>query len=304
MWFRNLLVYRFTRPFEHSVEALEQALSEYPFSPCGSQDLQRYGWVPPFGKFSDALLHVSGQYLWLCARKEEKILPAGVIREALAEKVDAIEQEQARPVRGKEKQQLKDDIIQQLLPRAFTRHADTHAYIDSQAGLLVIDASSFARAEELMAHLRQSLGSLPVLPIQLAKTPSSVMTSWLEHGNLPDQWELGDEVELREPGEDGALVRVKGQAPDDDDVINHIRSGKAVTRLAVTYAERINLLINDDFSLKRLRFTDLVTEENDDINDDPAAQLDADFTLMCGELSVLLPALFDAFGGELAAQDI
>lgn len=305
MWFKNLLIYRFTRPFEHSATALEQALGDFTFSPCGSQDLQRYGWVSPFGKYGETLVHASGPYLWICARKEEKILPAGVIREALAEKVEEIENEQARPVRGKEKQQLKDEIIQTLLPRAFTRHMDTHAYIDTQSGLLMIDASSFNKAEELMAHLRSTLGSLPVLPVQLAKAPAGVMTAWLEHGNIPDSLTLGDEVELREPGESGAVVRIKGQAPDDDDVLTHINSGKQVAKLALEYAERVQFVINEEFAIKRLKFTDLVTEEMEDIgSEDPAAQLDADFALMCGELANLIPDLIAAFGGEADPQAI
>ena len=52
-----------------------------------------------------------GDFIMFCARKDEKLLPASVVNDALAEKVTEIEQQQARKISRKEKAQFKDDVI-------------------------------------------------------------------------------------------------------------------------------------------------------------------------------------------------
>ena len=99
MWFRNLLVYRLTQDVPFDAEALEAALAAKAARPCASQELTTYGFMAPFGKGGDApLVHVSGDFLLIAARKEERILPGSVVRDALKEKVDEIEAEQMRKV--------------------------------------------------------------------------------------------------------------------------------------------------------------------------------------------------------------
>jgi recombination associated protein RdgC len=98
MWFKNLQVYRFTRPFELTAEQLESQLETLAFTPCGSQDMSRFGWTRPLGKFGSTLTHSADGQILICARKEEKIIPPAVIKEELAEKIEAVECEQGRDV--------------------------------------------------------------------------------------------------------------------------------------------------------------------------------------------------------------
>jgi recombination associated protein RdgC len=82
-------------------------------------------------------------------------------------------------------------------------------------------------------------------------------------------------------------------------VRNHIRGGKQVVRLAVQWRERLSCVIQDDLSIKRLKFEDVVREaEADTEADDPVSRFDLDFTLLVLELAEFLPALVEALGGE------
>ena len=95
MWFKNLLIYRLTQDLPFDAQVLETALATKPARSCSSQELATYGFVAPFGKGEDApLVHVSQDFLLIAARKEERILPGSVVRDALKEKVDEIEAEQ------------------------------------------------------------------------------------------------------------------------------------------------------------------------------------------------------------------
>ena len=91
MWFRNLLVYRLSPDYRFDAEALETALAEKHARPCASQELSTYGFVPPSGNGPDApLAHVSQGFYLIAARKEERILPGSVVRDALKEKIEEI----------------------------------------------------------------------------------------------------------------------------------------------------------------------------------------------------------------------
>ena len=83
----------------------------------------------------------------------------------MSDRIVDFEDEQGRSVTKKEKEQMKDDIIFELLPRAFNRVTDTHAYISVANNSIVINSSSRGKAEDVLALLRKSLGTLPVTTV-------------------------------------------------------------------------------------------------------------------------------------------
>lgn len=299
MFFKNLQVYRFTRPLEQDADTLEKYLEEFKFKACGSQDVSKLGWVFPMGKSGSMYTHLAAKQILICLKKEEKMLPAGVIKDQLNERVEAIELEQGRALKKKEKDSLKEEIMMQLLPRAFSRSTQTFAWIDPEADMLYVDASSTRKAEELISLLRKTLGSLPVVPVQLKNQTDVVMTDWLVEGNIPANFKLEDEAELCSALEGGGIIRCKQQDLLSEEIKNHLSADKFVTKLALNWADSISFVIGEEFALKRLKFSDVLQEQNEDIDkDDFAARFDADFALMTGEIKQLIPAVIDVFGGE------
>lgn len=299
MFFKNLQVYRFTRPLEQDDIALERNLEEFKFKPCGSQDISKLGWVFPMGKSGSMYTHTHQKQILISLKKEEKMLPAGVIKDQLNERVEAIELEQGRTLKKKEKDSLKEDIIMQLLPRAFSRTSQTFAWIDKESDMLYVDSTSAKKAEELISLLRKTLGSLPVVPVQLQNQTDVVMTDWLLEGNIPAGYQLEDEAELCSALEGGGIIRCKQQDLLSDEIQIHLNSDKFVTKLALNWSESISFVIGEEFALKRLKFSDVLQEQNEHIEaDDFAARFDADFILMTGEIKQLIPSLIDLFGGE------
>ncbi|WP_067520437.1 recombination-associated protein RdgC [Endozoicomonas ascidiicola] len=299
MWFKNLIFYRFTQPFSLSVEELEDKLKEKRFRSCGSQDMSTYGWVPPLGRHGSMLTHAASGFIMITARKEEKILPASVINEVLEERVEKIEQEQDRQVFSKEKKTLKDDVLMELLPKAFSRSQNTFAYIDTVKGWLIVDASSFKKAEELTSCLRECMGSLPIVNPPLKNMPSFAMTRWLaQEVPLPDHLILGDECELREPGDEGGQVKVSKQELAGEEVEVHLQAGKQVSKMAVIWNDALSFVLGDDLVIRKLKFTDSIQEKLDEVNTETAAeQFDADFALMTMTLQQMLEELIEYLGG-------
>jgi recombination associated protein RdgC len=299
MWFKNIRAYRLSAPFGLSAEQLEDKLQNQVFQPCGKTQPFRTGWVAPLGNEGGLLVHAANGRLLVCMRREERLLPASVIREELVQRVTAIEERQERKVHRREKDALKDDIMMDCLPRAFTRATAIFAYIDVAANWLLVDSVSVARAEELTTLLRESIGTLPLLLPEVNNSPAAVMTSWLQLGNMPADMLTGYECELRDPTEDGGVVRCRRQDLSSEEIKSHLEAGKRVVKLAVEWNEQLSLVLGEDLSLRRLRFNERLQETNDDIDsEDRAARFDADFVLMSETLTPLMDKVLDYFGGE------
>ena len=297
MWFRNLQLYRLIGTFEYSPESLHAALSERVFKPCAGLDNYSMGWVPPAGRETTQLVHGCNGRMMVCLRREDRILPATVIREHVEEKAEAIAQAESRPVGRKEKQQLKEEVIVDLLPRAFTRSTHMFAYIDPGEGWVVVDAGTAKKAEELLSALRETLGSLRLKPLAVNNAPASVLTGWLEN-TLPAGFELGDECELKEPVDQGGVMRGRRMDLASAEVKSHLDAGMQVSKLALEWQERIGCILCDDLGIRRLRFLDLVMQEAADVDaEDAVARFDADFALMGMELARFIPATVEAYGG-------
>ncbi len=297
MWFRNLLLYRLVETFDHNPESLHEALTSRQFEPCAGLDTHSMGWVPPAGREATQLVHATDGRMMLCLRREDRLLPPAVVREHVEEKAEAIAAQEARPVGRKERQRLKDEVIVDLLPRAFTRSVRLHAYIDPQAGWVVVDTATPNKAEEMLSTLRETLGSLRLKPLAVDRAPAAVLTRWLEK-RPASGFTLTDECELKEPVDNGGVMRGRRIDLSSAEVKSHLDAGMQVAKLAVEWGERIGCLLCDDLAVRRLRFLDLIQEEAGEIDsDDALTRFDTDFALMGRELTHFLNALIEAYGG-------
>ena len=299
MWFKNLAVYRFTEPFTSTAEQMEQKLQQQLFHECGAHDEFSFGWTSPLGKSSEALVHSANGFIMLCAKKQEKVIPASVINEMLQERIAEIEEQEARKLPQKERSRIKDELIFELLPRAFSFSRKTYAYIDGQGGWLVVDAASPKKAEDLLTLLRKSLGSLPVAPITATVKPAGIMTEWLLSNTSPKDFLIEDECELRSPEDEGAIIRCKRHDLALPEIKNHLDTGKQVIKLALSWADRLSFVLDENLAVKRLKFLDLIQEQVADIEtNDEVEQFDADFSIMTAEFAQFLPRLFELFNPE------
>lgn len=294
MFFKNLLVYRFTTPFEVQAN-FNELLAATQFVPCGTQDMAKVGWVTPMPD-GEVLDHTANGCVLLCLRKQQKILPGAAVTEALDEKVRQIETNEARKVYRKERKELKEEVLISLAPRALTRSSRTYAYIDIANQWLIVNSSSRNRAEELLTQLRNDIGSLPLVPLETHSDPVLLLTNWVSGGKLPAGFILGEQCDLRDIQENTNTVKVRDQDLRSEEVTHHIIAGKQVTRLALCWREAIDFVIGDDLVIRRLKFRDEVLEQIETL-DDARAQFDQQFSVMNFELGKLVADFVRAFGG-------
>ena len=201
--------------------------------------------------------------------------------------VAKIEMETGSPVGKKAKADLKQEIQTRLLPQAFTKNTYTHGFISLEDNLVAVDASADGKAEAFLALVRKAIGSLPVVPLARHSLQSE-LTHWLTD-SAPDGIALLEEAEFKSTDDAGSIIRCKNQPLDSDEITIHLDAGKLVQKVAFEYQDTLTAVIAEDGSLKRIKFTDRLKEETEDIpKDQIEARLDAEFALMSAELCTLL----------------
>lgn len=297
MFFRNLTLFRFPTSINESLEDIDEKLGEHTLKPVGPMELSSRGFVSPLGRGEQALSHRVAEALLLTLGSEDKLLPGSVVTAKVAEKLDHIRESEGRNPGGRERKRIKDEIVTDLLPRAFSRPSRCSGYLDLGLGWCVIDTSSRKAAETFVTGIREALGSFPAVPVNAETSPRALMTAWIDGEPLPEGFVLGDECELRDPVDSGAVIKASRQELGADEIREHLACGKQTFRVALTFEDRISFVLCDDLAIRKLKFLEAATEalehgERDTQRD----EINAVFALMSGELRRLLQRLEEVFG--------
>jgi recombination associated protein RdgC len=297
MWFKNLQIYRLPVSWAMTSDQLESLLASQAFAPGTSLEMQSQGWISP--RDNGMLVYSANRQMLLALQTEKKLLPSSVINQVAKAKAAELEEQQGFKPGKRQMRELKEQVTDELLPRAFSVRRTTWTWIDPVNGWLVVDAGSPAKAEEVLKLLIKAIDKFPMDTLRVARSPVSAMTDWLVADEAPLNFTVDQDTELRATGEGKATVRYVRHTLEADDVRRHIESGKQCTRLAMTWADRISFVLTEALAIKRVAPLDVLKEDNETISKNDEERFEGDFTLMTGELAKMLADLVQALGGEL-----
>jgi recombination associated protein RdgC len=293
MWFKTLNMYRLTAALALTADELAAKLEKNAFQPCSSMEPMRSGWTPPRDGYG--LVHAfEGQFL-LALTTETKVMPASAVNLVVKAAAKELEEQQGFPPGRKQTKELKERIADELLPRAFSTQRRTFVWIDTKNGWVVVDGSN-ARADEAIKYLLKAVDKLPLGSLRVARSPVSMMTEWLAADEAPAGFTVDQDCTLRAAGESKAEVRFTRATLDPADIQRHIAAGKQCTQLALTWNDRVSLVLTESLTIKRVAALDVINESEVAIGNDDD-RFNADFLLMCGEYAALLAGLTEALGG-------
>jgi recombination associated protein RdgC len=308
--FKSACFFRIADDFSlPDLEALERVLHKARFVPCGPTQPESSGWVPPRGNKSKVLAELVGGQLLLKLCTEKRAVPASAIKSAVEERVERYKAETGNErVPAKVKKEFKEEVLLDLLPRAFSKRVTTLLWLDAPNRLLVVDAGSLAGADRIVSSLLAALlevpGAAPSLDLQLVQTqasPSASMAHWLSSREAPWHFTVDRDCELKAADEQKSVVRYARHTLDIDEVGQHIAAGKMPTQLALTWNERVSFVLGEAGQLRKLKMLDVVLKEADDGKGKNDDNFDGNAAILTGELSALIPDLLEALGGEMAA---
>lgn len=292
------MLYRIGADWSATVEEMEEALSQMPYVPCGATQEQSLGWVPPRGQQHGALVELVGGQRILCLTLESKAVPGAVVKRRLEERVAQIERTEGRKPGRKESRALREELVQELLPMAFSKTSQVMAWLDLPNGRLVLDTGSQSKADEAISALVKAFPGLPLSALNTQASPQAAMTQWLTGGldAWPPHFAPGREVELKSADEMNSVVKFTRHHLDDEEMRRHIEQGKLPTKLAMDWDGRVSFVLTEGLQLKKVAFLDGVFEDNASAEEEGG--FDADVAIATGELGSLLTDLTEALGGE------
>ncbi len=259
MYIRNVTAYKLDEMPDG--RDLDEALGNSWFTPPGGLDWFNEGFSLP-SSFADMPTSKAAGTLKICLMREEKVLPSAVIKKIVDDKVAEITAGGVINVGRKEKQQIKEEVIDDLLPRALTRIRRTFAVFAND--WLLVDTAASKQAENLLTKLREAMGGLKGKPCHTRRTPASLMTEWLVNGKADGNFALGDSVTLQGSGHAGAQVKISKKDLSDSDVVQHARNGLTVKEIELIWKERIVFVLTDQFTLKRIRYLDVLVQSTEE----------------------------------------
>lgn len=299
MWFKNLQIYRLPRDWSMTPDQLEAKLAPQAFVSCTSLERQSQGWIAP--RHTDKLVHTVNRQMLILLGTEKKLLPATVINQVAKARAAELEEQQGFKPGRKQVKEIKEQVADELLVKAFSIFSNTWTWIDPVNGWLVVDSSSPSRAEDVLKLLIQAIDRFPMDTLRVARSPVSAMTDWLVADEAPGGFTVDQDTELRAQGDGKATVRYVRHTLEAEDVRRHIAAGKQCTRLAMTWADRVSFVLTESLAVKRVAPLD-VLKEDDVTSKDDDERFDTDMALMTGELARMMADLVEALGGELQEQ--
>jgi len=294
--FKNVIVYRIGEGWTATLAEIEDCLEAERFVPCGASQDKSVGWVEPRGEAHGPLVESVAGQLIVKLKIETKAVPGSVVARKAKERADEIEATTGRKPGKKEMRDIKDDVRMTLMPLAFSKESSVWVWIDTASSLLIIDAGSQAKADEVITRLVSALPGLSVTLLNTQMSPQAAMTAWLITQEPPSDFSVDRECELKAVDESKSVVRYVRHALDTEEVKQHVEGGKLPTRLALTWNSRVSFVLTEALQLKKVTFLDVVFEATSSEKDEG---FDADVAIATGELCQLLPDLIEALGGEM-----
>ena len=295
MWFKNLIVYRLGADAGLDAEAFEAKLAQQPLQKCGGYEMETRGWTCP--REEGEFLYRQGRQWLIALGEEQKILPAGVVRQAADERVAQLQEKLGHPMGRKQKRDIKEAVLAELMPRALARRRQTFAWLDLENGWLCVDAAGEPKAEQFLETLRRTEDSLAPARLHTQMSPVAAMGKWILAGDVPGAFTIDQDLELRASDASKATVRYARHSLEGKEIRDHVAGGKEAVRLGLTWSDRVSFILTEQLMVKRLQFLDILKRESDESPEDEAERFDLDFALMTGEVSKLLGDLVEVLGG-------
>lgn len=251
MKFSQVSIFRL--PEQLNPEKLEQALKTAPFVSCGSNEFYSQGFKNPV-YFDERLYHPVSNTGAICFQREERILPASAVNKVLNERVDEIKEKEGRLVGRKERAELKELIIDYMLPKAFTKTIQTYGLFTDE--FLFINTASNKKAENFLSNLRLARGGLAASTCNCPQSLSSVMSDWLLKGSCEGRFELDFYALLKGFGDVGSTVKCSRTDLSASEIVGLMNGSRTCVELGLLWDERVSFVLSEDFTFKKVKLLD------------------------------------------------
>jgi recombination associated protein RdgC len=260
------------------------------FKTCPPSFAASHGWVAPTKDKDASLMYSIDHYVLFCIQFEEKVLPSGVIKKELDNKISELQQKEDRKIYSKEKKNLRDEVTMTLLPRAFTQLSQAYACVDTKNNWLMLNTLQAEKTKSIISLFKKSF-DIDATPLKLKKIPY-LLTQWVKQNETPEGIEILDQCFLQDPNTIKRTIRSQSQSLSSPPLQALIDSGLEVKQLLLGWQDAIKFTLTEHMHLKNLRYTDeaLADVEEDD-TESALDRFNTDFVMMVKTLEPLFSTL-------------
>jgi len=250
--FRNLRFYRVTSPWPESEEKLSEALSANAYSPCGPFAERSAGWEPPGSDENGPLCRRLDGADLLQLRTQSRVLPVAAVNEALEERLAEFRTRmKMEPTRG-EVRRLKEDTRDNLLSKSLVKSERSRACFIASESLLVIDATTVARAEWLIDQLRPCFEQFVCIPLVYNNLPADLLGE-IFMGKSQLGFRLGRECRMQDVSDSKSTVTWRDFDLTDHSIRQHVVEGMKITHLGVEFDAVMTCVIDQDAAISKAK---------------------------------------------------
>lgn len=274
---------------------LEKALQHMPFAPTTGQQNKSVGWVPPRADGGLFVESVNGQLI-MRFMSETRQVPASVVQSRVDELAAAIEASTGRKPGKKQRRDLQEQAVAELLPSAFPRKRATWVWIDREKSRLIIDSTSAGVVDDIITALVKLVDGFVAEPLRTVMSPAVAMADWLTSWEDPGDFVVGYACDLVYDDERKANVRYKNLPVLTEEVKAHIEAGKRPISLDLEWDGRVSFTLTDDLKLKKISFSDSVLEQSK-AQGQRADDFDGNVVMATSEIGSMLDELIAELDG-------
>lgn len=266
----NAIVFKATLP---SIEAMRSHVEKLMFTPISSNSVSCAGFFANefTAEVVNELVGVDGYTFQI--RLDEKVLPAQVIKQKVKERVESYEKREGFPLSRKQKAEIKDEIILDLLPTALVKTNIINAYYETKSKYLVVDTTSKSIAQLVITMLIKCCDSVKTETININSLKLGVSAKLQSHlsesdSNALEGFELGHYCRLVKRGtKEKSIYENSSIDSIGERILEELNDGFEVDLLNLD-REGVDFKLTDKFHFKAIRFVGF--KLNEDCKDDKA----------------------------------
>lgn len=292
---KNVTVSVFPESIDFGTSGLDGRLAGQ-WRPIGKTEKECWGFVDVQPYSGEPTQVIAGGNM-LAIQRQQRYLPGWAVNDELERRVLEIEGQICGKVGKKARQDMKEEVIIDLLPQTFVQKKVFYAWLGSDR--LLIDSKSAAVCDAITHLLREALGSLPCINVAPRSVPGAVLASWMKDAALfPKPFELGGESVIRGTEDDPAMIRIKQADLYQRSVDDALECCPMVKEMALSHNDAISFTLNEQLQLSKIKLSDTLQEQlNDDSEGDKAAEQRATWSLQVTAINSALTDIFAAMDG-------
>lgn len=227
-------------------------------------------------------------------REDTKAVPAEEVNKKATERVAEIKESFGRIVGKKELREIKDQVLLDLLPRAFTKTRRTHVLFSERTSCVYVNTGSQKVADLVMTLLVHSLISVKTSTVHVSEPKMGLtarLKNWLnEEEDSFGSFEPVSEVVLKDADRKWA-IKADNLRNTQDALREAIEKSASVSSIGFMNEEGVFFRITDALRIKGVKHTVVEDDEDTDVHHCYLSQLASEIATLDDIMDELLELL-------------